>query len=226
MSVEIIDSISGKKFKIDIDGQGRVILYDSTGAVLGTATNPLPVVVSKNRGTFVGDYSIGTFKTVGLASQPHNLFSIWNPAASGKNLAIKRITLQLDHTTLLATVLHIITSHPTAQPTGGTALTATKFNAAYAASITELKGATASDGGAATAITATAGAIRVWQQYGQRPHTLAGWFTTDDLFMIPENCHDNPIIIAPGDGLLINTVMAATTGAFYVLNCWWEEYVP
>lgn len=121
--------------------------------------------------------------------------------------------------------MQIIASHPAAQPSGGTALTPTKMDASYAASIAEIKGATASDGGAATAITATAG-IRVWTQFAQRAHTLAGWFTTDDLFMIPERCNETPIILAPGDGLLINTVMNATTGAFYIINCSWEEYTP
>ena len=202
----------------------RVTLYNSAGNEMAAA-NPLPVIQGSGRGTFVGDYTATTFRTIGVASQPHNLFSIWNPAASGKDLAVKRITVQADHTTLLATVLQAITSHPAAQPSGGTALTPTKFKATYAAAIALPLGATASDAGGATAITATAG-TRVWTQYIQRAHTLAGWFTTDDLFMIPERAMDVPIIIAPGDGLLINTVMNATTGTFYVVNCWWEEYTP
>lgn len=202
----------------------RVTLYDSAGAEK-TASAPLPVIQRTGRGTFVGNYTVTTFRTLGLTTQPHNLFSIWNPAASGKNLAIKRITVQLDHTTLLATNLHLVSSHPTAEPSGGTALTPTKFDATYAAAIATLLGATASDGGAATTIIATAG-TRVWAQIGQRPHTLVGWFTSDDLFMIPEQCCDNPIIIVPGDGLLVNTVSVATAGAHSMINCWWEEYTP
>jgi hypothetical protein len=202
----------------------RVTLYDSAGAEK-TASAPLPVIQGTGRGTLVGNYTVTSFRTLGLATQPHNVFSIWNPVASGKNLAIRRITIQLDHTTLLATNLHFVSSHPAGQPSGGTALTPTKFDDTYAAAVATPLGATASDGGAATAITATPG-TRVWTQFGQRAHTLVGWFTTDDLFMIPEQCCDNPIIIAPGDGLMVYAVSVATVGAHYVINCWWEEYTP
>jgi hypothetical protein len=202
----------------------RITLYDSDGHEKAVS-DPLPVIYGTGRGTLVGQYTVTSFRTLGLITQPHNLFSIWNPAVSGRNLAIKRITIQLDHTTLLATNLTLITSHPTAQPTGTASLTPTKINASYEAAVAAPLGATASDGGAAAAITATPG-TRVWTQFGQRPHTLAGWFTTDDLFMIPEQCFDDPIIIAPGDGLLISAVMVATAGAMYVVNCWWEEYTP
>ena len=200
----------------------RVTAYDSSGAEKGTVANPVQVLGGTGR-ALVGEYTGTSFRTVGLASNPHNLLTLWNPATSGRNVALKRLTVQLDHTTLLATVLAMISSHPTGEPSGGTVLAATKFEAAYPAAALVLRGATASDGGGATAITATAG-VRVWTQFAQRPHTLAGWFTTDDLFLIPERSFDRPIILAPGDGLLINTVMNASIGAFYILNCWWEEF--
>lgn len=201
----------------------RTTLYDSAGGAIG-ASNPLAVMQRVVDGTLVGDYSVTTFRTVGLASTPHNLFTIWNPAASGRNIALRVLLMEVDHTTLLATTLQAITSHPTAQPSGGTLITPHKFVAGASASIAEVRGATASDGGGATAITATAGSVRVWSNFVQRPPSLAGWFTSDRAFMIPEQCASTPIILAPGDGILLNTVQAATTGAFYLVRAMWEEY--
>lgn len=220
----VIKSGSGSE-QLEVDPvslAARVTLYDTAGNEITS----LSVVPSSGR-TLVGHYSASSFRTAGLASAPHNLLTIWNPAASGRRLVIRRLTVQLDHTTLLATNLHIINSRPTAEPTGGTVITATKNDPDYAAAVAVVRGATASDGGGATAITATAG-TRIWSQFGQRPHTLVGWFTTDDLNMLPRHTEggDPAFVVDEGEGLLVNTLSNATTGAHILVQTAWEEYTP
>lgn len=201
----------------------RMTLYDTSGNSMGTSSTPLPVRTARPyTGTFTGDYLLSTYRSVGAAGL-QNLFSLWNPVGSGKNIALRRLFLQADHTTLLATACHIATSTVTVQPTGGTAGIIHKVDSSYSNTIVEAKGLASSDGTNGTAITATA-VGRIFQQFCQRPHTLAGWFTCDDVFLIPERCIDYPLIIKPGEGLLVHTLQNATTGAFYVVNGRYDEY--
>lgn len=177
----------------------------------------------------IADFGVVSFRTAGLTTQPHNLFTIWNPAASGRRLAIKRLVMEADHTTLLATNLQVAVTIPTAQPSAGTTLASKNFdfNSATAA-VAICLGATASDGGAATAITATAGTPRIWSNFVSRAHTLAGWFLINAQNLLPadENGETSPILIPEGSGLLVQTVSVATAGAHYVVKAWWEEYTP
>ena len=175
-------------------------------------------------GTFQGRYAASTFRTIGVASNPHNIFSLENPVASGRGVYIRSLVLYADHTSLLATTVTVRAGRTTALPTGGTALTAARVRSSYGAPSAIARGANASDGGGATAITATLGPA-AWSLFLARPHTLAGWMGNLGQPMLPEYAKMNaPFSLAAGEGLVIAALQNATTGAVYHANVCWEEY--
>jgi hypothetical protein len=171
----------------------------------------------------------GTFRTLGNAAATQNLFTIENASGSPVLVAIRRLSLEVESTAALAALANrIVVSRPTALPTAGTALTKVAAETALASSASVvLRGATASDGGAATAITATAGA-QMWSTFAMRMHTLAGqvMFQPDNL--LPEHVADQPVILRAGEALLAQVVQpTAANNAntyHYVVKCAWDEF--
>ena len=121
-----------------------------------------------------GYFSASSFRTLGTAATPQNLLTIENIDAT-KLVKIRRLTVQMDATAVLVSVMpQVKASRATAVPTGGTVLTKAQFDIPNASNAnTIVRGGTASDGGAATAITATAGTT-IWQEYQMRMHTVVG----------------------------------------------------
>jgi len=141
---------------------------------------------------------------------------------------VRRMTVQLDATAALASVMPLVkTSRATAVPSGGTALAKAVFDTnATSDGAVIVRGGTASDGGAATAITASPGDI-MWQQYCMRMHTVVGQVLAEDSPLIPTLCEDTPIILRQNQALLIQVVASAGTSN-PVTNHWcvqvvWEE---
>lgn len=67
----------------------------------------------------IGVYSVSSFRTLGSAATPHNLFTIENPNASGKKIAILELKIIQDSTAVLASVAPSANlSRPSAMPTG------------------------------------------------------------------------------------------------------------
>lgn len=166
-----------------------------------------------------------SFRTLGLTTTPHNVFSIENAAGSTVLLAVRRLTVQMDSTVAFTTVAPSFkTSRPAALPTGGTTLTKVAFDSSLTSSASVvLRGATASDGGAATAITATAGSTG-WTQLQMRMSTVVGQIIMDDATLIPALCDTDPVILRAGEALLAQVVLAALATHHYVVNCMWEEF--
>lgn len=205
----------------------RATLYDSDGHEKNDS-DPLPIIEKTGRGTFVGDYACSTWRTLGIAATPQNLASIENPAASGKNLAVKAIILKSDSTALLATVSpYGVLSRPTALPTGGSVIPADKIKSTYASAVAVVRAGTASDGGAVTAITATAGS-RINTEYIGRQTTAVGWITFLPLRLWPMDDGGSGVVyvLAPGEALLIQIVTAAAATTHFIVNFFWEEYTP
>jgi hypothetical protein len=90
------------------------------------------------------------------------------------------------------------------------------------------RGATASHGGAATAITATAGTT-AWHRYALRLHTAVGEVIPDDGDLLPEIMDSTPLILRANQSLLVQVinVTAASNAAtnHYVVKALWEEFV-
>ncbi len=102
-------------------------------------------------------YTVSCFRTLGDAASPMNIMSILNPAGSGKGIVIPRWNVFEDQSVLQGVVAHRF--YRTADPAAGTVLVENDMDTANAAAAFVARGATASDGGAATAITATLGTL-------------------------------------------------------------------
>ena len=177
-------------------------------------------------------FSITSFRTLGVAAQNTPLLALNNGTAS-TIVRIKSIGICVDSTAALATDRMISVYRLTTAPTGGTSLTANKVvwdsaNTASNTSVTIL-GATASDGGAATTITATRTAtngIQVANMLLPRPHTVIGQIQQFYNELIPSSGTEivPDIYIRPSQYLVLyiegNT--DATT-SHYLANIVWEE---
>lgn len=171
--------------------------------------------------------TVCSWRTLGLAATPHNLLSLANASAT-RWLAIRQIELHKDTVAALATLAPVArVTVPTANPTGGTALTPSRHietGVAYGSVGMTFLGATASDGGAATAITATAGATPIWQATSLRAHTLVGEVAGKPLQLLPEICETNPLVLANGERLLVQLLNAGTVSDHLLLSAMIEVW--
>jgi hypothetical protein len=172
-----------------------------------------------------GLYAVSSFRTLGDTNATQNIFTIENPAASTVGIAIRGLSYSSDSTAALTTVTpQIKCSRVIGLPTGGTALTATKYQTSFPSATAVIRGATASDGGGATAITATAGPT-LWSQLMDKFYTVAGWATHQNYNLIPDVGTDlRQIILLPGEALLIQSVTDVAATTHIVINCSWIEY--
>ncbi len=174
-----------------------------------------------------GYYAAATFRILGSAATPHNLFTIENIDAT-KLVYIRSITVQLDATAVLVSVMpQVKLSRATAVPTGGTVLAKGQFDTSNTTNAnTILRGANASDGGVATAITSTAGTT-LWQQYCMRMHTVVGQVIANDNKVAPVIVDTQNLILRQNQALLVQVVASAgasnpATNHWFV-NIVWEE---
>lgn len=156
-----------------------------------------------------GTFSAASFRILGTAATPHNLLTIENTDVTVV-VTIRDIMVQLDATAVLTAVMPLVkVSRATAVPTGGTTLTKAQFdtnNASDAQII--VRGANASDGGAATAITATASAA-LWQEYQMRLHTAVGQVLSPPSRM--PTLLDKSLVLRQNEALLVQVVASAGT---------------
>lgn len=184
---------------------------------------PINERVASYKGTF------SSFRTLGNAATPQNIFTISNTTGSSVLVAVRRLTVQMDATVVLTAVApQLQLSRVSSAPTGGTVLTDVAFDTSLSGSANvEARGATASDGGAATAITATAGTT-LWQQYNFRLHTAVGQVLTPDNGLIPDLCQDDPVILRANEHLLVQVVAAAAASNaatnHYIVQAMFEEF--
>jgi hypothetical protein len=173
----------------------------------------------------IGLYACSSFRTLGDTNATQNIFTIENPAASTVGIAVRGMNVVTDSTAALTTVAQQIKlSRPSGLPTGGTALTAVKYQTGFASATAVVRGGTASDGGGATAITATAGST-IWSQFVDKFYTVVGWATHQNYNLIPDVGADlRQIILLPGEALLVQGVTAIAATTHVVVNCSWIEF--
>ena len=171
-----------------------------------------------------------TFRILGTAATPHNLFTIENTAGSGVIVRVRRLVAQLDATAVLTSVMPLVKTSRIASSTGTAVLAKGTFDTTQSSAANVIcRGATASDGGAAAAITATAGDV-MWQQYCMRLHTAVGQVLGLDNPLLPTLIEDSPVLLRAGQGLLVQVVASAgssnpNTNHWFV-QCVWEEDTP
>lgn len=174
-----------------------------------------------------GTFSAASFRILGTAATPHNLLTIENTDAT-RLVTIRRLTVQLDATAVLAAVMpQVKSSRATAVPTGGTVLAKAQFDTANASNAnTIVRAANASDGGVATAITSTAG-TSIWQQYCMRMHTVVGQVLAPDNNVLPLLVETKNLILRQNQALLVQVVAAAGTSNpatnHWFVNIVWDE---
>jgi hypothetical protein len=177
--------------------------------------------------TYLG--TTATFRTVGSAGTPQNLFTIEN--VGGTPVRIRRLVTQLDATAVLTAVMPLVkTSRATAIPSAGTVLAKVTFDTSLTSNAAVVcRGGTASDGGGLTAITATAGDV-MWQQYCMRMHSVVGQVLGSDNNNLPTLVESDPVILASGQALLVQVVAAIGTSNpatnHWFTQCVWEEGTP
>lgn len=171
-----------------------------------------------------GYFSAAAFRTLGTAATPQNLFTIENIDAT-KLVYIRRIAIQLDATAVLTSVMPLVkASRATAVPTGGTTLSKAQFDTNNASNAnTIVRGGTASDGGVATAITATAGTT-LWQQYCMRMHTVVGQVLAPDNNGVPILVDTQDLILRQNQALLIQ-IVASAGASNPATNHWFAQVV-
>jgi hypothetical protein len=171
-----------------------------------------------------GYYSATSFRTLGTTASPHNLLTILNTHATTL-VKVRRLIVQMDATAVLVNVMPQVKCGRVTggNPSGGTALTKAQFDTAASSdgAITVL-GGTASDGGGATAITATMGDL-LWQQYCMRLHTLVGQVLALDNPVIPTICDTTPIILRQNQSLLVSVIGTAASNP--ATNHWFTQIV-
>jgi len=172
-----------------------------------------------------GTFSASSFRILGTAATPHNLLTIENIDATNL-VKIREISIQLDATAVLVAVMPLVKiSRATAVPTGGTALNKGQWDTANTTNAnTILRGANASDGGVATAITATAGTT-LWQEYQMRMHTVVGQVLSPPS-RVPL-IWTKDLILRQNQALLVQVVAAAGTSNpatnHWSVNVTWDE---
>ena len=174
-----------------------------------------------------GYFSAATFRTLGTAATPQNLMTIENIDAT-KLVWIRRLVVQLDATAVLTSVMpQVKLSRATAVPTGGTALNKGQFDTNNASNAnTIIRAGNASDGGVATAITATAGTT-LWQQYCMRMHTVVGQVLALDNNVAPLLVETQDLVLRQNQALLVQIVASAGASNpatnHWFCNVVWEE---
>ena len=198
-----------------------------TVAQLAAAQYMIPI--SNRSVAFCG--AAASWRTLGNAASGQDIFTIENQAGSAVIVGVSRLVVEMDSTVVLTAVApQFKTYRATALPSGGTVLTKNAIDTAMTSSASVvLRGATASDGGAATAITVSPPATNpLWHQYLSRLHTAVGQVLCDEYSMLPSDIADvDWVSVRAGEALGIEIVGTAASNAatnHYVVKCAWFEY--
>lgn len=174
-----------------------------------------------------GYFSAATFRQIGNAATTQNLLTIEN--ISGTDLVyVRKIIYQMDATAVLTTFMPLVkVSRAAGVPTGGTTLSKGQWDTANASDAnTIVRGSTATDGGANSGPTATAGTI-IWQQFGMRLHTAVGQVLAPDFNLMPTIIELEDVVLRQNEALMVQIVAAAGTSNpatnMYSTCIVWEE---
>ncbi len=169
-----------------------------------------------------------SFRQLGIAGTAgQKIGAIFNAAGSAVIVDVELVAVDVSQTAARVVAPPLIRAHKlTAVPTGGTAITkiASDSTLTSNASVTLFQG-TASDGGAATAITATPAANTIInQEVAPRALTLVGYEQFDRL----EWFDSKPWTLRAGEGMLVNLDYTVATSN-PVTDNWnvqflWSEY--
>ena len=213
----IKSGISADQLTVDATSKAaRATLYDSGG-------NPINYNES-----FKG--VAATFRTLGSAAVPQNIFTLENLTGSGKLVYLRGLYFAIDVTAVLLTVAcQIDCLRTTGIPSGGTVLTKGAIDTALSSNANViLRGANASDGGAATAITATAAAGYIGRDFIPRQATAVGLITQQYFTdLLPRYLlESDSLVIRENQAIVVQITGTAASNAatnHYIVSCVWDE---
>ena len=174
-----------------------------------------------------GIFSVTTWREIGTAATPQNLFTIENIDAT-LLVKIRRMIVMADETVALATVTPIYRiSRATGVPTGGSTLNKCQFDTNNSSNANVIcRGSTASDGGANSGPTATAGDA-LWEQFVMRVHTAVGQILMPDSEILPYIVDTQDLILRQNQALLVQVVAPAGASNpatnHYIVAVAWQE---
>ena len=170
--------------------------------------------------------TISCFPILGNDQLTQNLMTLENGTGSRVNVRLRRFSVQNDPVTTLTSVKPLIYSTRIAAGavTGGIILTKGVFDTTLTSDSNVVIRAAIST---TSPITATPSS-RLWETYTLRLHSAIQKVIAEDENMIPRLTETNPIIIRPGEGILIALKGAATASNNALANNWacqcmWEE---
>lgn len=215
--------------QLPVDGAGK--LLRSRQRAVGANTVQEQYVIPTVDRVVTNTGLVTTFRTLGAAATIQNLFSIENASGSTILVGVRRLAVQVDATAVLTAVMPQVKTFRISAgvAAGGTTLTAVKSDTTQTASVSVVcRGATSSDGGAATAITGTLDTPAVWQQYAMRMFTAVGQVLAPDNSLIPSLCETNPLVLQANQALVVQVVAAVTTSNpatnHWFVQCVFDEY--
>lgn len=217
MAIEIKSGLDTTIQTVDpLSKAARVTLYDSAG-------NPINYSES-----FRGVAS--TFRILGSAAVPQNIFTLENLTGSGKLVYLRGLYFAIETTVALLTIAcQIDLSRTTGIPSGGTVLAKVAIDTALSSNANViLRGASPSDGGAASAITVTAAVGYIGRDFIPRQATAVGLITqqyyTD---LLPRYLlESDSLIIRENQAVVVQITGTAASNAatnHYIISCVWDE---
>lgn len=170
-------------------------------------------------------FSAATFRILGAAATTQNFFTILN-TGTDRVVRVKRMVFQMDATALLTAVMPIVSCSRITAASNGTVLGKVPWDNVATHATVVVRGANASDGGAASAITATPG-VAMWRQFGFRMHTVVGQVLGIDNNVLTSITEETPVVLRQNEGLVVSIVAAATGSNpatnHYFVQCAWDE---
>lgn len=189
-----------------------------------TVEEPFQILTSDRVST--AKVALSTFRIPGQAVTPHNLFSLENLAANPATflVGVRRLTIQMVATAASVALVNYRMWRTTTVPTGGTVMTKTSRDSADALNANVNARMAVSADAVATAITYALPATNPMWQQSQPVMLTSGVYAAEDNSLAPVVFQDDPLVIRPGQSILVAATTASVASASYVINCLWEEY--
>lgn len=212
MSIQVRSGATTDLLTVDATSKaGRVTLYNTAGTALAV----IPSTLQTSR-TAALLYRYVLVDQAGQAGA-YNWLALNNPAASGKNIALLSVEVQIYSVAAAATKNSTTLVHCTAVATGGASDTANiaRLLSSQAAPVATVL---------ITNPTITAGKqIKAFAAAGVI--TAAGTYNAPDVQYRP-NQEDYQFIALPTEGFALRQTVAGDTDQTYCINLEWVEYTP
>lgn len=234
--------------QVGVDGAGKKLR--SRQRVIGANTDEEMYLIRQRSRIFdktnaLGDgtdrYLKGSFETATFLipgnGGTQDLFAMGMLlAGQDTQIALRRLTVALHATALLATVtpqVQLIKIQPS-NITAGTALTRMNLDSTGLASNTNIvcKGTNAADFGATTSLAVGTLLGTAYQTFVDRPITMGTTAGTSgmqiasrDMPLLPPCCdNDTPFLLSYGNGITVRVVGTNPSTNTWVVNAMWEEW--